>query len=239
MPSANRPFDIDPIEGNFFKGEDMDKVGEFLITVFSRDEIAAMPLDTSASKQDKLAQLQSIAEHHLANLKIPTPPPADLAWEDFITWRTTESLLAHLQNLQGASEAAIARYRMLIAAWAARPSTKGRATADLGSMNNLCEILAQHNQLAEAEKLTRALIPLEEDHPRLGKNSPQVLGARRKLMEVLAKQGRYDEAKVLNEEGYRIIDTMKDGPFAGYEEEEIEAMDEVRDNLVQWSAAAA
>ena len=75
MPPANRPFDIDPLEGDFFKGEDMENVGQFLVTAFSRDEIASMPLDASASKQDKLAQLQSIAEQRLASLNIPTPPP--------------------------------------------------------------------------------------------------------------------------------------------------------------------
>ncbi len=60
--------------------------------------------------------------------------------------------------------------------------------------------------------------------------SPQELGSRRLLMEALAKQGRYDEAKRLNDEGYAVISELAKGKFAKHEQEEIEAMDEVKQN---------
>jgi hypothetical protein len=105
-------------------------------------------------------------------------------------------------------------------------------------MNDLAWMYLKADRLTDAEGVTRALIPLEEAHPSLGVNSPQVIGAKRMLMEILAKRGEHDESKRLNEEGYRLIEAMKGGKFAKYEKEEIIAMDEVRDNLEKWSGVA-
>lgn len=149
-------------------------------------------------------------------------------------------LLAALEVETGLTAQPEARYRSLAAAVRARfdagIDADIESPEDIGSLNGLASLYARRGRWAEAEALARKLPGLMRAHPVLGPGpSPQEMGARRMLVEVLARQGRVEEARREVEEGYRVVEEMRGGKFKKYVGEEVEALDEVRGKIEGWS----
>jgi tetratricopeptide (TPR) repeat protein len=92
---------------------------------------------------------------------------------------------------------------------------------DLGVLSNLAYILNIRKQYPEAEAIARDV--LQRIQERLGEASEQALGNIRTMVEALAGQGRYQEARGFLDRGFKLLE----GVTADYREEEIRCMREV------------
>ena len=219
-------------------------MGRQFLQVFTADEVAAFPLDASLSQQDMLEQLYTVAKSALAGRSVETAAnPELLPREEWLQWLHAGHLLSALESHTKRYEAAEQRMCVENDLWKKRYALGNDADlkvpVSISALSNLAWTYLQDGKPAEAEAISRDLPALLRSTPLLGPGpSPQELGSRRSLMEALAKQGKYEEAKALNEEGYAVIAELAKGKFAKYEQEEIEAMDEAKGNLKIWSAAA-
>jgi tetratricopeptide (TPR) repeat protein len=91
---------------------------------------------------------------------------------------------------------------------------------DLSVLSNLAYILNIRKQYPEAEAIARNILPLIQE--RLGEASEQALGNIRTMVEALAGQGRYQEARGFLDRGFKLLE----GVTADYREEEIRCMRE-------------
>jgi len=103
--------------------------------------------------------------------------------------------------------------------------------------HNLAFSLLKGGKHVEAEQLSLELQTVLDE--KIGRDSPQALGGRRRMIEVVAKQGRYEEAKKLTGEGFGLVEGMGSGKFAGYQDDERQAMQDVNDQLGVWSGRAS
>lgn len=108
---------------------------------------------------------------------------------------------------------------------------KDRPNTSLAVRSNLGFALVEQAKYAEAEEIARQLLPVLQG--RHGKDSPQALGALRQLTEAVGAQRRYQEAKTLNEQGFKLVESMSEGKFKQYQQEELEAMQQVAAQLKQ------
>ena len=238
-----------PWEGAGPKGEfwssledNYHAIGQQVLKVFGAETVANFPLDASLDQSGKIKQLYAVSTERLSQDSIVnSPTPETLSRDDWTKWYDGQSLLDRLESELGEHGKAVDRVRRLKVAWEKRfelgndPEIK--SDKNVGILSTLSYMLLKAGQYAEAEEIARPLPDLFRDHPFLGPGpSPQELGTRRMLMETLAKQGKLDEAAKLNEEGYGIIAELAKGKFAKYEHEEIEAMDEVKENLPKWAS---
>ena len=91
---------------------------------------------------------------------------------------------------------------------------------DLGVLSNLGYILNMQKQYPEAEVIARDLLPRLEE--RLGPASEQALGNISTMVEALAGQGEYQEARDFLDRGFNLLENLT----ADYPDEEIRAMRE-------------
>lgn len=98
---------------------------------------------------------------------------------------------------------------------------------DAGSKMCLIKILTDKGSYEEAEQLSEGVIQELENHPKLGRASPQVMGQVRNLIALRWKQGKMEEAKVLIADGHKRIDEMAETDFAKYVDEEREELNDV------------
>jgi len=196
---------------------------------FTPDEFAAQPLDASLPRPAKLAQLATLAAAKAAALTADEPPER-LDDAPFAQWRAAQCSAAMLRERD--QPASLATLRAVVAA-----STARNGSPDVGALNALAFALKDAGRYAEAEHVARRMLPLLRAHEMLGPASPQMIGCLRLLMEVCAKQGREQEARELNGEGYAVIRELAKGRFSKYEGEEIEEMDRVREEISKWSGS--
>lgn len=242
------PWETPTPQGPFWSAleDNYNHLGRLYQSVFSPTIIAAMPLDPSLSQSSKLAQLLSLANSHLAtNPLLNHPSPSSLSRSDWTAWRDMTFLLAHLEMETGLTTEPEDKYKSLLLAWEKRfdagtdEEITVREREDVGAMNSLAYLYIQRGMYAQAEVMAIQLPGLLRRNPKLGPGpSPQEMGARRMVMEILARTGRLEEARRANQEGYEVVKEMvtaEGGKFAKYEREEIEALDEVGGKLEGWS----
>ncbi|KAH8895928.1 hypothetical protein GQ53DRAFT_743881 [Thozetella sp. PMI_491] len=249
--SEDQKFQRFPWESAVPKGKFWDKlddnykhISRQFLKVFTVDEVTALPLDPSLSQAEMREQLYAVAKAELAARPVlAAEAPEALPRDQWLQWSSADNLLACLEGETNRYQAVEDRYVRQLDVWKKRyelgidPEIKG--PVNLLARSNLTWWYLQGGKPAEAEQMARGMPELLRANPMLGPGpSPQELGSRRALMEALAKQGKYDEAKRLNDEGYAVIAELAEGKFAKYNDEEIEAMNEVRDNLKAWSAVA-
>lgn len=209
--------------------------------IFTSDELDAMSLDAALDQEAKVRQLYHILQDDAATR--PMVPAEYLEAEDWRRWTTREWLLCQLGGELGDFDVVERRLNSQMKTYKKRfdsgidPSLRG--PQDLAAIDGMVDMLSRAKRWEEAELFAREALPMIRTHPMLGPNSPQVLGHMRNLMEILARQGKLEEAKQLNEEGYLVIQALAQGQFGKYEQEEIEAMDKVKANLVVWGIPAA
>lgn len=95
----------------------------------------------------------------------------------------------------------------------------------LAVRNNLGFVLVEQGKYQEAEEIARQLLPALQK--RYGKESPQALGTLRQLIEAVGGQRRVEDAKSLVEEGFVLVGGMGRGKFKEYQQEELEALQQV------------
>lgn len=101
--------------------------------------------------------------------------------------------------------------------------------ARLSATHNLSRELMLNGEFAEAEEVARRAHPdLVE---RLGLDSPQALGSQRVIIEAVGCQYKTEEAKKLLDEGFQIVGKMAGGRWAVHQQDELEAMEEVKMKL--------
>lgn len=199
-------------------------------SIFTAEELAALPLDHTLPRLEKFQLLEKIISEKLAGLTKDTQPEK-LGDDDYKKWRNGKWSIAvlHLDDLTRCHK----ELQDMITA-----STTRKGFPDVGALNMLAFGLKDAGRNAEAETVGRQMLPLLQQHEKLGPDSPQVIGCMRLLMEVVAKQGRKDEAMELNKKGYEVIGELAKGRFKKYEVEEIEEMDMVKGEIPKWSSAA-
>ena len=99
----------------------------------------------------------------------------------------------------------------------------------LAVRSNLGFVLVKQDKYPEVEEIARQLLPVLQK--RYGKESPQALGTLRQLIEAVRGQRRVEEAKSLVEEGFTLIEGMGEGKFEEYQQEELEALQQVAARL--------
>jgi len=99
----------------------------------------------------------------------------------------------------------------------------------LAVRSNLGFVLVEQGKYQEAEEIARQLLPALQK--RYGKESPQALGTLRQLIEAVGGQRRVEDAKSLVEEGFVLVGGMGGGKFTEYQQEELEALQQVAARL--------
>ncbi|KAI9810839.1 MAG: hypothetical protein M1827_006046 [Pycnora praestabilis] len=136
----------------------------------------------------------------------------------------TMHALAMVQTELDEDDRAEKTYRKMLEAY----EKTGGPNRAFAVMNNLAFVLNRQGKYAEAEQILRKLLPPLQE--RGGRDTPQALGCMRKLMEAVGGQGRYEEAKEINVEGFELV-----GKMDGEERPaEMEAMEEVKLQLEAW-----
>lgn len=233
------PWESDVPQGSFWESLPNENVGRQFLRVFSAKEIGSLNLDDAAhlDQVTKLQMLESLILDRMKTQPLPDPPES-LAADDFYNkWHRREFLLAHVQRSQGNERMAEAeqRYRTMIDIWGKRDDPNKKWPEDLGSIDNLFIILAQQDRFVEAEPLAKELIGLIRLEPDLGYGSPMNIGIMLKLMDILGKQGKYDEALALNSEAYTALEIMSQGVYAKYVDMQRKSLDEMKEALEQHS----
>jgi hypothetical protein len=182
-------------------------------------ELDAVPQDTPLAI--KLAKLQDVLETTYAER-------AKTLGQDALLSRNALHAVGMLQSATKSFSAAESTYRKLIDISILVDKNN---PPPLAAMSNLAWTLTQQEKFAEAEKLQRELLPLLDSDIRLGKSSPQSLGCIRMMAMSVAGQGRNEEAKELLHDGYQRVEGIREGEWANFEHEEVEALDEVSEQV--------
>lgn len=236
------PGPISPFWSSF--PDKYNHIGRQFLSVFGPETLASMPLDASLSQPDKIAQLLSLAQSALSSDPVYThPTPETLHRFPWTVWRNMISLIAVLETKTGLTTEPVEKYRRLVDAWdkrfAAGTDDQMRCPRDVGGLNSLAHLYVSKGMYSQAEEIVVQLPGWYKLHPMTGPGpSPHEMGARRMEIEILAKTGRLDEAKQKVAEGYEVIqemETAEGGKFVKYVQEEIEALDEVKSKLDEWS----
>ncbi|KAK3377103.1 hypothetical protein B0T24DRAFT_620462 [Lasiosphaeria ovina] len=192
---------------------------------FSAAELAALPIDAASSAPDteKLELLLRLLETKLSHNDINITEQEDNDDDDgkFNRWNDICLAIASIQSELGRLDAAETTIRAMAAA--------RRDKTNLSPLHMLADHLVKIRKFAEAEAMERPVVQWMDAHPRLGKDSPQALSARRVLVRALWGIGgeRCAEAQVLVGEVREIVAGMGEGRFGVYQQEERELVEEL------------
>ncbi|PYI04021.1 hypothetical protein BO78DRAFT_399378 [Aspergillus sclerotiicarbonarius CBS 121057] len=186
----------------------------FLIN-FTSSELSTLPIDPSstATHETKLHLLLDLLQTKLTEKESTTTPPHSLYHTDYDRWYNLWSGIYTMQNTLSLPEAE-QTIRMLVAK---RPDETNIVPSHM-----LAEYLLKAGKYSEAEETARPVCAWMDAQPRLGKDSPQALNARRFIAKAVWFQGpgRREEAERLVAELRGLVDGMDGGRFGVYQEEE-------------------
>jgi len=209
------------------------RISRAFLSVFSLEETKTMPLDPKLTEREKIQLFTKILHEKFA-FEESKHAPIPLCDADYTKWKKLMggmSLMAYHDKDVHEQERIV---QLMIA-----QQEKDGGRADFSTLSGLSHILQQKGEYAEAEKVTRAVLPEFREHKSLGLDAPQTIGSTRHLIECVWKQGKEVEAQQLIKETYDLIGGMGMGKFAKYEIEEKEALDELVLDLEEWSKASA
>lgn len=214
-----------PVPKNAFWGPLDFVVGRNFLKCFSSSELQAMELRLIGSLPnfEKYELLLKILNEKLeASNKAATPRTMQevdhKAWDDLMLGIVT--MYARLNRLSD-QESTV---RLLIA--------KRQDPSNLSHFYNLAGVLLEQGKYAEAEE--RASKARDWLDGKLGKDSPQALGARKIIAEAAWKQGRVEEAMGLMGEMEGIVDGGGEGTFGIYMDEQREMLSKMKEELEAW-----
>jgi len=202
-------------------------IGRNFLKCFSEDEIQRMPLDSTLSKMGKLELLLQLLEEKLSAENAAAAPQTlhDVnydVWDQLLLGKCT------MQWQLGLYADAEKTIRTLL--------DHRNDKTNLSYGHSLSALLDIQGKYAEAEE-TEIPVQLWLDE-RLGKDSPQALGARRTIAHAIWKQGaaRQAEAKELFAEVMNLISGMSGGQYAVYQEEQREITEKMLADLEKCGA---
>lgn len=142
---------------------------------------------------------------------------------DYTTWSALWGCISGIESQLGNLSEAERVMRML--------HEKRQDPSSLMHQNGLAFLLLKRGEYAESERLNTEV--REWLDQKLGKDSPQSLGARRGLIEAKWKQGpsRREDAERDVAEIRALIAGMGDGKYAVYQEVELKAVEELTQKL--------
>ncbi|OOF91820.1 hypothetical protein ASPCADRAFT_154060 [Aspergillus carbonarius ITEM 5010] len=182
---------------------------------FSDAELDKLPIDPSstADQETKLRLLLQLLMDKLAQEEAATSPPQSLYEVSYKHWYSLWAGIYTIQNKLNLPEAE-QTVRMLVEK---RPDQDNVVPSHM-----LAEYLVKVGKYEEAEATARPVCAWMDALPRLGKDSPQALNARRFIAKAVWLQGlaRREEAEALVAELKGLVDGMGTGKFAVYQEEE-------------------
>ncbi|PWY81592.1 hypothetical protein BO94DRAFT_536859 [Aspergillus sclerotioniger CBS 115572] len=182
---------------------------------FTDDELAKLPIDaySTADHQTKLGLLLQLLNDKLTQEEAATSPPQSLYEADYKRWYSLWSGIFTIQNNLNLPEAE-QTVRMLVEK---RPDPN-----NVDPSHMLAEYLVKVGKYEEAEETAKPVCAGMDALPRLGKDSPQALNARRFIAKAVWFQGpgRREEAEALVAELKGLVDGMGAGKFGVYQEEE-------------------
>lgn len=182
---------------------------------------------------EKLLRLQSVTERKTELANITEARVEQLKQEQPVNNRdllTAMQALVDRQKDCGRTIEAEVTFQDLLVMY---QSVEADPKDNLRKAYNLASLNFRMGRYVEAEKLYREALPYLSGSP-LGMDSPQYLGAWRAIVECVAKQGaRWSDARRLLEEGFDLVRGMRGGEWHKFEAEELEAMEEVRDMVVE------
>lgn len=185
------------------------------LTCFTSSELDHLPIDpTSTANNDKKLELLLQILTNKLTTKQSASTPNSLHETDYNTWNTLHLAIFSIQSDLNLLPEAEQTARIMADN---RPDK-----SNLSPLHALADILLRRGKYPEAENQEREVCAWMDSHPRLGRDSPQALSARRIIAEAMWKQGveRRGEAERMVGEIWEMIGGMGEGKFAVYKEEE-------------------
>jgi len=192
----------------FWDSIDYCTARNFLIC-FSDAELEQLPIDVD-NADDTATKLHLLLT--LLKDKISREGEAMLREQDYDKWHALHLALFGLQGVLDLPEAEDT-IQLLVT------HSKNKFV----TQHMMSDYLLKIGKYKEAEEGERTVLEWMENHPKLGRDSPQAINARRILVRALWGQGedRRTEAQEILEEVERIVEEeMEAGRFAVYREEE-------------------
>ncbi|KAH8821757.1 hypothetical protein F5884DRAFT_101736 [Xylogone sp. PMI_703] len=212
-----------PVPDNKFWNDLPFTVGRNFLSNYSEEEIKQLPIDPDSAlgKDKKLELLDELLHTRLASQDAAAAPETfyDV---DYVSWDRLWLGIFTMQYELGRPGAEQVMRMMC---------DRRKDKSNLSHFHTLAGLLLARGEYTEAEKMENDVkVWLEE---KLGKDSPQVLGARRIIVQAVWKQGvsRRDYAENLLEEIKEIIEGMGSGPFGVYQEQERELFNKMKESL--------
>jgi hypothetical protein len=182
------------------------------LSSFSEQELEQLPIDPNSSQghRTKVEYLLQLLRDKLAKQEAATVPPQSLYEKDYKEWNDLWRGIYAFENQLDLPQAEDT-IRMIV-----------RKRQDQSNLS-VCHILAGHlikvGKYAEAEQIERPVCAWMDEHPSLGKDSPQSINARRIIAKALWFQGgtRRSEAEAMVAKIQALVDGMGDGKFGVYQ----------------------
>ncbi|KAF2771675.1 hypothetical protein EJ03DRAFT_252824, partial [Teratosphaeria nubilosa] len=139
--------------------------------------------------------------------------PEPLRTADYASWTSLMMSLGCMEHELGNPSTYEAITRELV-------ESGPNDTKNMPALQSLSWLFEDTGRYAEAEAAAREVLLWMEQHPLLGRDSPQALGCMRLLAKSRWKQKRYAEADDWHSQCQLAIARMREGKFAKYCDEE-------------------
>ncbi|KAK5994533.1 hypothetical protein PT974_05011 [Cladobotryum mycophilum] len=216
-------WDFDVPDTPFWKDMEFTVARNFL-TCYQPEELERMEFDGTLPVRDRLRHLLSLLQSTLSTREAAAAPQKLHIVEPPV-WGNLFLGIATMQKFLAMPKEEEETIRTLV------ETTEGRAQVSWQDM--MADLSLRNGNFASAEATAREVLPVLQTHEKCGQDSPQALGTTRTLIASMWKQGgvKEDEARVLLQETFALIDGMGDGKFAKYQEEEREMLQDLKDKL--------
>lgn len=212
-----------PVPENQFWADLPFVVGRNFLSNFSVEEIEHLSIDPNSTlgKDKKLMSLLHLLEERLAEKDLAAAPETyyDV---DYAGWDKLWLGISTLQSELGHPEAE-QTMRMMC--------DRRKNKTNLSHFHPLAGLLVAKGKYVEGEEMEKKVKGWLEE--KLGKDSPQALGASRIILQAVWKQGveRRREAEELIDDTRHIIEQMGHGQFGVYQEMERDMFEKLVEDL--------
>jgi len=200
-------------EGEFWRSISSN-LGISLAKIFSTKELASMTLPAvTESEETKLKALDSIVTAKVAS-KQAALGSTPLESPDAKPYKQALHALAAIKSAEGQYDEVEKIQLSLLEV----PDAKTKLSAVYALAGNA----EKEGRLSEAEAYANQSLPMVTEI--LGDDSPQKIGMMRLMMQIYARQGRYEESWKLYHKATDVVGRMGQGKYGKYQGEEIEAL---------------
>ncbi|KAI1366281.1 hypothetical protein F5Y08DRAFT_142136 [Xylaria arbuscula] len=191
------------------------------------DDVEKPPIDPEGklSSREKLELLHTPLRNRLSQAEAGCAPDTLLS-ADYETWYKIHTAIFSAQKDLGATDAAETTVRALF--------ENRRDKENISLLQSLHWMLLERGSYEEVVEQEPKVAEWLDG--RLGKNSPQALGSRRMMAEALWWLGRTAEAEARFGEIRELAESMHGGPYAVYRNDEVDAVESLKQRLVELKA---